>query len=549
MGSRAKAVVVAGTLLGMFTAAMDQTVVSTSLPRIVGSLGGFGLLPWVFTAFMLTSTTIVPIVGKLTDIYGRKPFYMGGIAFLVLGSALAGSSQSMEQLVIYRAVQGLGAGAIMGIAFAIVGDVFPPRERARWSGAMSAVWALASVLGPLIGGGLTDHVHWRWVFYVNLPLGAIALTVLLVGMPAVQPISDIRRLDYRGIPLLLGSVVPMLLAFSWAGTEYPWLSPQILGLFSVSILAIVLFFFAEAQAEDPLVPLSLFKDPIFGVAAIVTVLTGISMFGAISYTPTFVQGVVGSSATNSGFVTMPLSIAMSAASAVSGLIVYRIGRYRWQGVAGFALVALGLFLFSRLDVNSDNLVVTRNMVVMGLGLGLGIPIYMLAVQNAVPHHLMGIATSTIQFLRSVGGTMGVAIIGSIVTARQAEYLVANTPQEVREGVPPAVLKPLEDPQAVLNPAQLAAVRQGFLSLGDGGAALFDLALTAVRTSLADAIAEGFLVAFFVTLAAVVVSVFLREIPLRRTHFGAGEEGAMSLEGPAPADPPPPAGPALADRPR
>ncbi|HEU4758479.1 MAG TPA: MFS transporter, partial [Dehalococcoidia bacterium] len=251
MGTRTKAIVMAGTLLGLFTSAMDQTVVGTSMPRIVGDLGGFGLFSWVGTSFMLTSTTTVPIVGRLTDIYGRKPFYMAGICILLLGSALAGSSQTIEQLIAFRIVQGLGAGMIMGIAFAIVGDVFTPAERGKWSGLMSGVFASASVIGPLIGGTLTDHAHWRWVFYVNLPMGSLALLVLFFGMPYIRPVTR-PRLDYRGIVLLVATVVPMLLAFSWAGSRYEWVSPQTIGLLSWAGAGLVIFSYAEIRADEPL---------------------------------------------------------------------------------------------------------------------------------------------------------------------------------------------------------------------------------------------------------------------------------------------------------
>ncbi|MGH9201950.1 MAG: MFS transporter, partial [Vicinamibacterales bacterium] len=278
MGHRTKVIVMAGTMLGLFTSAMDQTVVGTSMPTIIADLGGFGLFSWVGTGFMLASTATVPVVGKLTDIYGRKPFYMAGILILILGSALSGSSQNVEQLIAFRVIQGLGAGMIMGIAFAILGDVFTPAERGRWAGLMSGVFASASVLGPLIGGTLTDHVHWRWVFYVNLPLGAIALTVLALGMPNIRPPTR-STLDYRGVVLLLATVVPMLLAFSWAGSRYEWVSPQVIGLLTWAAAGFIVFTFAELRTDEPLLPMSLFRNRIFTVAALVTLISGVAMMG------------------------------------------------------------------------------------------------------------------------------------------------------------------------------------------------------------------------------------------------------------------------------
>jgi EmrB/QacA subfamily drug resistance transporter len=527
-----------GTLLGLFLAALDQTIVSTSLPRIVASLGGLGLFPWVFTSFMVTSTTTVAVVGKLTDIYGRKPFYIAGVAFLLLGSALAGSSQSMEALIAFRAVQGLGAGMIFGIAFAIVGDVFPPAERGKWSGLLGGVFASASVIGPLVGGTLTDHVHWRWVFYINLPVGTVALLVLYFGMPYLKPLSR-PRLDYRGIVLLVATVVPALLAFSWAGSRYDWLSPQIIGMLVWSGFALAVFAYVEARTEEPLLPMGLFRNRVFAVSAGVTFLMGIAMFGALSYIPLFVQGVIGSSATNSGLVTMPMMIAMAVSSGVTGQIMSRLGHVRILGVLGLALMAAGTFLLSEMGVNATNFIARRNMVVLGIGLGMSLPLYMLVVQNAVPHRVMGVATSSLQFLRSVGGTMGVAVMGSLISGRLASELVANTPVPVRQSAPPQLLEQLDDPQFLLSPQQLAAVRQGFEALGPEGAQLFADAIFAVRLSLATAISEAFWVAMFVTIGCIIVGLFLKEVPLRATH-DLGEEpppGGGPLAEPAPVSQP------------
>jgi len=532
MSTRTKVVVMTGTLLGLFTAAMDQTVVSTSLPRIVASLGGLGLFPWVFTSFMVTSTTVVPIVGKLTDLFGRKPFYIAGVAILLLGSALCGSSQSMEQLIAFRIVQGLGAGMIMGIAFAIIGDVFPPAERGKWAGLMSGVFASASVIGPLIGGTLTDHVHWRWVFYINIPLGSVALLVLFFGMPALRPLTR-PKLDYRGIVLLVATVVPALLAFSWAGSRYDWASPQIIGMFTWAAAALAVFTYAEARTEEPLLPMGLFRNRVFAVAALVTFLTGIAMFGSLSYIPLFVQGVIGKSATNSGFVTMPMMIAMAISSGITGQIMSRLGRYRILGVAGLTIMTAGMFLLAQMDVNATTFIARRNMVIMGIGLGMSLPLFMLVVQNAVSHSVMGIATSTMQFLRAVGGTMGVAIMGSLINSTLATELVANTPRQVAESAPPTLLDQLHNPQFLLSPEQLGAVRGAFEQLGPQGSALFDASILAVRTSLATAISEAFWVAMFVVFASVFVGAFLKEVPLRRAHEFEGEMLAA-----APAQPPP-----------
>ena len=535
LSTRTRVVVMVGTLLGLFTAAMDMTIVSTSLPRIVASLGGLGLFPWVFTSFMITSTTAVPIVGKLTDLFGRKPFYMAGVAILLLGSVLSGLSQSMEQLIAFRAVQGLGAGMILGIAFAIVGDVFPPAERGKWSGLMAGVFASASVLGPLIGGALTDHVNWRWVFYINLPLGSVALLVLFFGMPALRPLTR-PRLDYIGIVLLAATVVPALLAFSWAGSRYDWASPEIIGMFTWSAVALAMFIYAELHTEEPLLPMGLFRNRIFAVSAVVTLMTGVAMFGALSYIPLFVQGVIGASATNSGLVIMPMMIAMAISSAITGQIISRLGRYRVMGVAGLAIMTAGMYLLAQMDVNATNFIARRNMVVMGIGLGMSLPLFMLAVQNAVPHRMMGIATSTMQFLRTVGGTMGVAIMGSLINSTLSTELAANTPRQVTENAPPALLEQIRNPQFLLSPEQLIAVRSAFEQLGPQGTQLFEASIGAVRASLATAIGDAFWVAVFVMVVSVLVGAFLKEVPLRGAHDLESEPLPATPPSPTPATP-------------
>lgn len=525
MGTRTKVIVMAGTLLGMFTSAMDQTVVSTSMPRIIGDLGGFGLFSWVGTGFMLASTTTVPIVGKLSDLYGRKPFYMLGIFLLIFGSALCGTSQNVEQLIAFRIIQGFGAGMIMSVAFAIIGDVFAPAERGKWAGLMSGVFASASVLGPLIGGGLTDHASWRWAFYINLPLGGIALAVLFFGMPYVRPAAR-PRVDYRGVVLLCASVVPMLLAFSWAGDRYEWLSPQVLGFFAWAAMGVVLFAYFEMRTEEPLLPMYLFRNRIYTVSALVTLITGFGMMGSLFYIPLFVQGVIGSSATNSGLVTVPMMISMAIASAVTGQIMSRLGRYRIPGVIGLLIMVAGMAVLAQLDVDSSRRDVTLAMIIFGVGLGASMPLFMLSVQNAVEYRVMGIATSSMQFFRSVGGTMGVAILFTIIQGQYHDGLDREVPPPVHDQ--PQLAQVLDDPQFLLNQEARDRVEGAFSQFGDQGEALFQATMTAVRTSLADGIAEAFFISIFVLASAVVVALFMKEIPLRRTHIVTEETAGIAL---------------------
>jgi EmrB/QacA subfamily drug resistance transporter len=526
MGTRVRVLVMVGTLLGIFTAAMDQTIVGTALPRVVADLHGLQHYAWVFTAFMVTSTTTVAVVGRLTDLFGRKPFFLVGIVILVLGSALAGMSQSMTELIIFRGIQGFGAGMIMATAWAIIGDVFPPAERARWTGVMTGVFAAASVIGPLLGGSITDHLGWRWVFYVNLPLGALTFVVFLLVMPSIRPQSVHRSLDRLGIGLLVMAVVPLVLAFSWGGSQYDWLSPEVIGLLVLASVATVGFVRVERDAVEPIIPLSLFRSSIFAVVIAVTFLQAIGMFGSVAYIPLFVQSVIGTSATNSGLVTMPMMLAMSITSAAVGQALARTGRYRIMLAAGLAVTVVGMYMLAQMTVDSSRAEATRDMVVLGIGLGFTMPILMLVALNTTSHQMLGVTTSTIQFMRSVGATLGVALMGSLLNGRLQSELVSQTPTEVTQNVPTSLLQPLQDPEILRDPNTMQKAHEAFLALGSQGEQLFQAALTATKTALAMGITYAFLVGTAITVGALVVGIFLKEVPLRETNAVVAE-GALS----------------------
>jgi len=534
LSPRAKAIVIAGTMLGLLVAAISQTVVSTALPRIIGELGGLNLFSWVFTASMLTSTTVMPLVGKLSDLYGRKPFFIGGIVVFMVTSALSGLSQSMVQLIVFRGFQGIGAGMIMANAFAIIGDLFAPSERGRYMGLFTAVFGLASIVGPLLGGWITDNLSWRWVFYVNIPVGVVALSVLMVGFPWIRPSGTRPPIDHWGVSALVLAVVPLLLALVWAGDLYPWLSPQIAGLLAMSVVGTVAFILVERAAADPIMPLGMFSSPVFSVAIMITFLTGMGMFGAITFTPMFIQGALGSSATNSGLVTMPMMLGLVVASTTAGQLITRTGRYRVLVVLGGIALAAGMYLMSRMDEGTAHMVTVRNMIIVGVGLGTSMPILGLVVQNAMPYRLLGVATSSVQFFRQIGGTLGIAIFGTLVTTHLRDNLRAELPTEV-QALPEPLLERLEDPQVLLSPDALDRLREGFAALGAQGAGLFAETIDSMRMVLAEAVTNVFFLGMLVSIAALAVSVFLREIPLRTTV--AGEEGARPL-------PAPPAGEAV-----
>src|SRR5690606_25392853 len=347
LSKRKKITILIAIMVSLLFVSLNQTIVGTALPRIVADLGGMDLFNWVFTIFMLTSSVTAILVGKLSDLYGRKPFVLAGLTLFIAGSFLCGTADTILQLILYRGLQGFGGGMIMSTAFTSVGDLFPPRERGRWQGLMSASFGLAGVFGPTLGGYIVDHLEWHWVFCVFLPFGLVALVLIIRLCPSA---TDRRRekVDYVGSLFLTLTIVPMLLAFSWAGNRYDWLSFEILGLFGFTLIALAAFLWIEVRASSPVLPLDLFRNSIFTISNIVGLLTGMGMFGTIMYTPFFVQGVQGVSATSSGFIMMPMTLSMVIASTVSGQIISRTGRYKKLALFGLAVMAAGLFSMSRM---------------------------------------------------------------------------------------------------------------------------------------------------------------------------------------------------------
>jgi EmrB/QacA subfamily drug resistance transporter len=515
-----------GVLLGMLLSALDQTIVGTALPRIVANLGGLNHYAWVVTGYLLASTVSIPIWGKLSDIYGRRTFFILGMVIFLIGSALAGTSQNMTELIIYRSIQGLGAGAMMPIAMAIIGDIFSPAERGKWQGLIVAVFGIASIIGPTLGGWITDNWGWRWVFYVNMPVGIIAILTAGVVMPKIVTRRQ-HIIDYLGVVTLIAGTVPLLLAFSWAGTQYDWRSWQIISLFAFSIVMIIIFVLVETRAAEPIISPQLFKNSIFTISTIAMFLVSAGLFGAIVYLPLFVQGVLGNTATDSGLVLTPLMFGFMFSSIVGGQLLSRTGRYKILAIIGFTIAAIGMFMLSRMTPATSQGEVVRNMIITGLGMGVMMSLFTIVVQNAFPYRQLGEVTAGLTFFRSIGSTMGVAVMGTIMTNVFQNALQSNIPAALKHAIPADRLAQLENPQLLLSPDLVAKIQHSFAALGPQGLSLFRQLMEAIQASLSTGITSVFFLGFIIMLLGLVTVLFLREIPLRKSNTAQVSEAPAS----------------------
>jgi len=507
----------AGIMLALFLASLDQTIVGTALPRIIADLEGFSQYTWVLTSYLVATTVTVLIAGKLSDLYGRKWVLMSAILIFIIGSILCGLSATMNQLIIFRGLQGIGAGAIMGLTFIIIGDLFPPADRGKYVGLLSGVFGISSVIGPTLGGFITDNLSWHWIFFINIPLGVLVVLLFIFFFPHLRPDIKKPRVDYFGIATMALAIIPLMLALSLGGVDYEWSSPLIIGMLAFSFIMASLFIWIESRVPEPILPLWLFKNNIVSISSAIAFILGFGMFSAIVFVPLYFQGVLGTTATASGTFLTPMMLGVVFGALMSGQLLSRAGgHYRIQGAIGIAIMLTGMFLLSKMTIDTSNASAIRNIVLTGLGLGITMPLFLIAVQNAVPHSVMGIATSTNTFFRTVGGALGLAVVGSIMNNTFLTSFNDSLSPQISAVIPKEQLAALaENPQALVNPDALVQLQSIFAGMGDQGQILFSSLLITLREALSSAIGQVFLVSFFVVLVALVLIVFLKQIPLRK----------------------------------
>ena len=499
-----------GLMLGMFVSSVSQMIVGPAMPRIVAELGGMEHYSWVATAAMLVSAVTVPVVGKLSDLYGRRGFYLAGLAVFMVGSVVAGFAQEFWTLVLGRGIQGLGMGTLMPLSQTIIGDIIPPRQRGKYQGIMGAVFGLSSVAGPIAGGFITDRWGWRALFFVALPVGLAALFFIarFLHLPFERREA---RLDVAGIITLTIGLVATLLATSLGGTTYPWGSATIISLYAVGAVALAAFVVVELRAEEPVLPLQLFASSVFTLSVLAAFGIAMVMFGAMIYIPVFAQGVIGVNATNSGLVLMPMMLGMIVLGIVAGGIVTRTGRYKGVMLTGVAIMGAGSWLLSRLDHTATQAQLTGAMVVMGIGLGMAMQLYTLVVQNSAAQRDMGVATAATQFFRNVGSTVGIAIFGTMMTSGLGQAIASHLPAQVATAMPAGGVGAADvlDPQALhrLPPVVVDAVRQG----------------------LAEQLHAVFFAGMPILAVVFVLTAFIRQVPLRDAVHEHDDERRHDVE--------------------
>ena len=525
MTSRQKFLLMNSLMLCMFVAALDQSIIATAMPQILADLGGFKLLSWVFTTYLLSSTVVVPVVGKLSDMFGRKPFLLAGIALFVGASAAAGAAPSMLFLIGARTVQGVGGGLIFSCVFATMGDLFTPLQRAKYMGYFISSFTVASLVGPAVGGFLTDGPGWRWCFYINLPVGALAMVLIWFNLPVTKKGGRLSDIDFAGAALLGVATTALMLALVWAGERFGWGAPQTVALFGLASVLVLAFLWQESRHPNAILPLVLFRNRTFVYGCLIVSCMGAGLFGAVQFLPTFIQTALGSSATKSGLISTPQAVGMLVSSILGGQIVARTGRFKFMVLLGAALTSVAAFLLTTMDENTIAWHISVYMVISGLGGGMIGPLMSVVIQNSVSHEFMGVATSSRQFFMQISQVVGVAVFGVIFTTSYAHTFTGETAQ-ARDAIPAAAYAEFQDPTLALDTRRYAAVRSTVLALPDGrGEVVLTQALEAQKDAVTVAMRRLFLVSLGIGGVLVVLATTIREIPIRSTFRPSGEEVA------------------------
>lgn len=508
---RKKITIMVAVLASMLFAALNQTIIGTAMPKIVSDLGGMQYFSWVFTIYMLASSVTAILVGKLSDMYGRKPFILIGLGMFIIASFLCGTATSIYMLILYRGIQGLAGGMIFSTAFASIGDLFSPRERGRWQGLMGAVFGLASVFGPTLGGYIVDQFAWKWIFWIFLPVGFVAFVLIMRLFPSV-PRQSHGKVDYLGSVFLAGTIIPLLLAFSWAGNQFAWGSLQIIGLFVLSISALAAFLIAEKKVQNPVLPLNLFKNSVFTISNVIGLLIGMAMFGAIMYMPFFIQGVIGTSATKTGFIMMSMMLSMVLSSTIVGQLITKTGKYKKLAILGLTTMGVGIFSLTTLNGDSTNTDAILRLIIIGLGLGCSFPIFTITIQNAVAYKHLGVATSSVQLFRQIGGTIGVSIMGAIMNIIMTTNM--NRSEALSNPVSEGTMEKLTDPKLLMDPDQLQALKAQIPQEQSG---IFAQVIEMMRSTLSEALSGAFMFGAIMMVVAVILVLFLKEVRLKTSN--------------------------------
>ena len=506
LSKKRKILIMVGVMLGLLLASLDSTVVNTAMPKIIGSLNGFNLYTWPVIAYLLCMTIAMPLFGKLADIYGYKPVYVFGIVIFLTGSALCGLSQNMLQLAFFRGLQGIGGAILISNTLAIIGVLFAPAERAKYGGFISSAGAIASIIGPLLGGFITDNLSWRWVFYVNVPIGIIALVIIMFALPAHKEAHERRKIDYPGAAVLIVALIPMMLAFTLGGKDYAWNSIQIIGTFTFSLIMLIVFALIERKASDPIIPLSFFRNSVFNFSVIEMFLLSAVMMGSSILIPLFLQGVTGTSASKSGAITSPMTLSFILGTSISGIIISKTKKYKIQAIIGFAIMCIGTVLLSFLGVKASSFQVVLDMIVLGSGMGIVMPIFIVVVQSAFSEKQIGVVTSCVQFFRFVGSTIASAIFGTILSNSMNNGLNSLDVSKL----PVNVTGILKNPNILSNAEALNGIKA---KIPTTILPAFKKLLEQVKQVLSNSIHQVFVISIIIAAVALFTVLFMKEIPL------------------------------------